>query len=191
LKNELNFRSLGAMSSRLLTLAAMLGVLAGFVGGCGKAPATAAVTPAPTPPPPGLPALPTAAQPKLQTIKIWLGAEEMIAELALNDSTRQVGMMFRTNMAENEGMLFVFPMPHRTAFWMKNTKIALSAAYINPEGVILEIHKLEPENTNSVTAGSDQIQYVLETKQGWFERHNVSTGAVIRTEIGPLKNSFH
>ena len=115
----------------------------------------------------------------------------MSAELALNDSTRQAGMMFRTNMAENEGMLFVFPIPHRTAFWMKNTKIPLSAAYINPEGVILEIHKLEPEDTNSVTAGSDQVQYVLETKQGWFERHNVSTGAVVRTEIGSLKNSFH
>ena len=142
------------MNSRLFALLAIVGLLAGCAGGCGKAPAPA--TAAVAPPPPGIPALPTAAQPKLPTTKIWLGAEEMIAELAMNDSTRQAGMMFRTNMAENEGMLFVFPLPHRTAFWMKNTKIPLSAAYINPEGVILEIHKLEPEDTNSVTAGSDQ-----------------------------------
>ena len=177
------------MNFRFLSLLTILALLAGCSGGCGKSPATAAVTPAPAPSP-SIPGLPTAAQPKLQTIKLWLGAEEMAAELAMNDSTRQAGMMFRTNMAENEGMLFVFPVPHRTAFWMKNTKIPLSAAYINPEGVILEIHALEPENTNSVTAGSDQIQYVLETPQGWFDRHNVRTGAVVRTEVGPLKSSF-
>jgi uncharacterized membrane protein (UPF0127 family) len=177
------------MSFRLFTLVGIVGLLAGCAGGCGKAPATAAVAPAPAPAA-VIPALPTEAQPKLQTTKLWLGAEEMVAELALNDSTRQAGMMFRTNMAENEGMLFVFPYPHRTAFWMKNTKIPLSAAYISPEGVILEIHALEPENTNSVTAATDRIQYVLETKQGWFERHNLGTGAVIRTEVGPLKNSF-
>ena len=107
---------------------------------------------------PGFPALPTQAQPKLPTIKLWLGAEEMVAEVAGDDASRMTGMMFRTNMPENEGMLFVFPMPHRTSFWMKNTRIPLSAAYIDPEGTILEIHKLEPENTNAVNASSSRIQ---------------------------------
>ena len=123
-------------------------------------------------------------------MKLWLGAEELVTELALNGTQQQTGMMFRTNMAENEGMLFVFPIPHQASFWMMNTYVPLSAAYINPEGIILEIHQLEPLNTNSVFAASDQIQYVLETRQGWFDRHNVRTGMVVRSEYGPLKSTF-
>jgi uncharacterized membrane protein (UPF0127 family) len=96
-------------------------------------------------------------------------------------------MMFRTNMAENAGMLFVFPIPHRTSFWMMNTVLPLSAAYIDPEGVILEIHDLQPRNTNSVVADCERIQFVLEVNQGWFKRHNISTGTLVRAESGPLR----
>jgi uncharacterized membrane protein (UPF0127 family) len=99
-------------------------------------------------------------------------------------------MMFRTNLAENAGMLFAFPAPHRASFWMKNCPLPLSAAYIDPEGVILEIHDLQPHNTNSVTASSEQVQFVLETNQGWFGRHHVTTGMVVRTEHGPLRETF-
>src|SRR5262245_10530622 len=73
-------------------------------------------------------------QPKLQIMKLWVGAQELATELALNDRQRMTGMMFRTNLAENEAMLFVFPVPHRTSFYMKNTTVPLSAAYIDPEG---------------------------------------------------------
>jgi uncharacterized membrane protein (UPF0127 family) len=136
------------------------------------------------------PPIPTQAQDKLPTIKLWIGAEQMDAELALTGIQQQTGMMFRTNMQENSGMLFVFPYPHQTAFWMKNTLVPLSAAYIDPEGVILEIHNLEPQNTNAVVAASDRIQYVLETPQGWFERHHIGTNTLIRTERGKLGNNF-
>jgi uncharacterized membrane protein (UPF0127 family) len=136
------------------------------------------------------PGVPTRAQPRLQTLKLWLGAEEMITELALSGEEQQTGMMFRTNMAENEGMLFVFSRPHQASFWMKNTILPLSAAYIDAEGVILEIHNLEPHNTNSVTASSDRVQFVLETRQGWFQRHHVREGMAIRTERGPLLDTF-
>jgi len=133
---------------------------------------------------------PTEAQPRLPTLKLWLGPEEMVAELALTGRQTQTGMMFRTNMDENAGMLFVFPRPHQTAFWMKNTFVPLSAAYIDPEGVILEIHPLEPQNTNAVIATSDRVQYVLETPQGWFDRHHLGAGVVIRTERGSLRKTF-
>jgi uncharacterized protein len=136
------------------------------------------------------PGIPTQAQPKLQTVKLWLGAEEMKTELALTPIQVQTGMMFRTNMLENESMLFVFAGPHRASFWMKNTSLPLSAAYIDPDGTILEIHDLEPHNTNSVTASTDRVQYVLEVKQGWFKRHNVNVGAVIRTEHGSFYDTF-
>ena len=99
-------------------------------------------------------------------------------------------MMFRTNLAENAGMLFVLPVPERASFWMMNCPLPLSAAYINPEGVIQEIHDLEPYNTNSVVAASDRVQFVLETNQGWFGRHNITAGMLVRTERGTLASTF-
>ena len=93
-------------------------------------------------------------------------------------------------MAEKEAMLFVFQRPHQASFWMKNTGLPLSLAYIDPEGVILEIHDLQPFNTNSVSAGTGRVQYVLETTQGWFKRHDVNPGMLIRTEQGSLRDAF-
>ena len=144
-----------------------------------------------TPPPARVDATtPSQAQPKLPTLKLWLGSHEMITELAITPEQKHRGMMFRTNMAEMEGMLFVFPGPHQASFWMKNTVLPLSAAYINPEGVIVEIRELKRLDETGVTAASDNIQYVLETNRGWFERNGVAVGAVIRTERGSLRETF-
>jgi uncharacterized membrane protein (UPF0127 family) len=153
-----------------------------FVGGC-KPDVSTPTTPA-------APPLPTQAQPRLQTIKLWVGSAEMITELALTGREQQTGMMFRTNMAENEGMLFPFARPERASFWMSNTFLPLSAAYLSPSGEILEIHDLKPNDTNEVVAATDNILYVLETPQGWFTRNHVSTGAVITSERGPLNTLF-
>jgi hypothetical protein len=141
-------------------------------------------------PPPLDDLLPKQAQPKLPTMKIYLGAETLEAELALNNQERMTGMMFRTNIQETDAMLFVFPQPYRASFWMKNCPDSLSAAYIGPDGVIEEIRHLEKNDTNSVVAASGSIQYVLETKDGWFARHHIGTGTVIRTEKGSLSETF-
>ena len=133
---------------------------------------------------------PTQAQPKLQTTKLYVGTQEMIAELALTQIQQHTGMMFRTNMAENAGMLFPLPYTQRASFWMKNCPYHLSAAYIDPDGIIQEIHDLQPYNTNSVVAASDNIRFVLETPYGWFEKHGVGTGVAIVTERGPLMQTF-
>jgi uncharacterized protein len=130
------------------------------------------------------------AQPRLRTIQVWLGAQELTAEVARAAHEREKGMMFRTNIAEDEGMLFVFPRPGQVAFWMKNVPIPLSCAYIDPEGVILELHDLEPHEEETVKAQSYRIQYVLETARGWFERHGIGTGTVVRTEQGTLQETF-
>src|SRR5258705_6039853 len=150
--------------------------IAGFLAcsGCKKSAA------APSAPAPAIPGLPTQAQPKLPTTKLWVATEELISELAITGLQQQTGMMFRTNMAENEAMLFVCPSPERRGFWMMNTILPLSLAYIDPEGVILEIHDLQPHNTNTVMSASDRVQFVLEVNQGWFQRHNVTTGMVMR-----------
>lgn len=161
---------------------ALLLVGAGCLG-CGKPaqPPAAAVT---------VPGLATRAQPKLQTMKIYVATQEMVAELALTPDQLETGMMFRTNMGENEGMLFALPYTQRAQFWMKNCPLPLSAAYIDPEGIILEIHDLQPFNTNAVFAATDNIRFVLETPQGWFQRHQINTGVAVATERGPLMQTF-
>jgi uncharacterized membrane protein (UPF0127 family) len=158
-------------------------LVAAFLAGCKKT-ETAAAPPSPDD------SLPTHAQPKLPTMKIYLGAETLDAELALTGKEEMTGMMFRTNILETDAMLFVFPFPQRAAFWMKNCPESISAAYISPDGVIQEIHHLEKEDTNTVFSATENIGYVLETKDGWFARHNISTGAVIRTEKGSLGETF-
>jgi uncharacterized membrane protein (UPF0127 family) len=134
--------------------------------------------------------LPQHAQAKLRTLKIYLGAEALDAELALTAEQEHTGMMFRTNITDQDAMLFVFSQPMRAAFWMKNCPESLSAAYIAPDGVIEEIHHLEKQDTNSVVADHDNIQYVLEVADGWFTRHSITTGTVIRTERGSLAETF-
>jgi len=132
----------------------------------------------------------THAQPKLQTLKLWVGAEELVTEIARTDLQIRTGMMYRTNMLENEAMIFVFPFPRQQSFYMRNCTVPLSAAYIRPDGVIDEIVDLEPGNETGVDSRSSNLQFVLEVPQGWFARHNIQTGAMIRTEKGSLQETF-
>jgi uncharacterized membrane protein (UPF0127 family) len=134
--------------------------------------------------------LPKEAQPKLPTMKIYLGAETFDAELAISQREEMTGMMFRTNIQETDAMLFVLPYTQRANFWMKNCPESISAAYINTDGVIEEIHHLEANNTNGVMAATENIRFVLETKDGWFTRHNIGVGTVVRTEKGSLAETF-
>ena len=99
-------------------------------------------------------------------------------------------MMYRTNIQDTDAMIFVLPFPQQASFWMYHCPESISAAYITPDGVIQEIHHLEKNDTNPVLAATDNIQFVLETSDGWFARHNVNTGMVIRTEKGSLADTF-
>lgn len=182
LKPAQNFPNVSMMKQWIL-LALWLGF--GLWGGCSRT-----ATPAPAPAPVLAPGEPAQAQPKLRTMKIYVKTEEMIAELALTDDQQHTGMMYRTNMGDNEGMLFPLPFTQRAAFWMKHCPLGLSAAYIDQEGVIQEIHDLQPYNTNAVVAASDNIRFVLETPQGWFKKHNITPGVAITTERGPLMKTF-
>jgi hypothetical protein len=156
------------------------------LAGCTKPDASTKLNP----PPSADDLLPTHAQPKLPTLKLYLGAEMLDAELALTEQEEMTGMMFRTNIQETDAMLFVLPVPQRAAFWMKNCPESISAAYLTTDGVIREIHHLEQNDTNSVVAARDDIRFVLETKEGWFTRHHIAPGTVMQTEKGPLAEVF-
>ncbi|MGA2802452.1 MAG: DUF192 domain-containing protein [Verrucomicrobiota bacterium] len=159
-------------------------LVAALLAGCEK---TETATP-----PSGNDLLPTRVQPKLQTMKIYLGAETLDAELALTPREQETGMMFRTNITDESAMLFVLPQALRApnGFWMINCPVSLSAAYIGPDGVIEEIHHLEKNDNVPVVASHDNIQYVLEVNDGWFQRHHIGTGTAVRTEKGSLQETF-
>jgi len=172
-------------SSGMRCVCAVCAAAAGLlvISGCSKEPSGPGEAPAPAPRSGPL----SHAQPKLPTIKLWLGDQELIAEVARSMVELQTGMMFRTNLAENEAMLFVFPQPHRASFYMRNTTVPMTAAYLDLEGVILELHDLKPLDEKPVEAATDRVQFVLETRQGWFGRHNVAVGALARTQHGALR----
>ena len=165
-------------------LAILLILGAVFTDGCRKPAAVA------TKPPSLEDLLPTQAQPKLTAMKIYLGAETLDAEQARTEREVMTGMMFRTNIQDTDSMLFVFRQPYRASFWMKNCPESISATYIDPGGVIQEIHHLEQNDTNGIVAATGNIQFVLETKEGWFARHHIGIGTVIRTEKGSLRQTF-
>jgi uncharacterized membrane protein (UPF0127 family) len=130
------------------------------------------------------------ALPKLPSLKLWVGKQVIEAEMAVTARELATGMMYRTNILENEGMLFRLPFPQRASFYMRNTEVPLSCAYIDAEGTILEIHDLQPLNEKPVPSATENILYVLETAQGWFERNSIGVGTVIRTADGSLAEVF-
>lgn len=191
--------------NRTLAVVALSGCL--LITGCNNQSVTATTSSAPTnnnknntPFPNTLPQgltlatndaqVPSKANPKLQTLNLFVGPHVLKTELALNDQQIRTGMMFRKKIAEDEAMLFVFPFKHRAGFWMKNVSIPLDGAYIDPEGVILQIVDMKPNDTTTLHASSDRVQFVLETKHGWFERNGVKPGMLIRTERGTLQETF-
>lgn len=120
-----------------------------------------------------------AAQPPLPTITLRVADKKITAEVADEPGERTTGLMFRKSLAEDSGMLFVMPQAEHTSFWMKNTLIPLSIAYINPKGVIMEIHDMEPQNLKPIPSVFGNIAYALEMDQGWFAQKGILPGAQI------------
>jgi len=96
-------------------------------------------------------------------------------EIAANDQDRARGLMHRTKVPDGEGMLFVFDRDQTLSFWMKNTLVPLSIAYLSSDGRILEIHPLQPGSLAPVRSGR-AARYALEVPLGWFDRVGVGIG---------------
>jgi uncharacterized membrane protein (UPF0127 family) len=96
-------------------------------------------------------------------------------ELALSEAEQTQGLMYRESLDDGRGMLFVFDRDKLASFWMKNTLVPLSIAYINSDGSILEIHDMRPEDL-SLVRSSRSVRYALEVPRGWFDRAGVGPG---------------
>jgi len=114
-----------------------------------------------------------------RTTQIQIGNETLDVELAETPQQLAKGLRFRETLAEDAGMLFIFPKPQRLSFWMKDASIPLSIAYIQPDGKIVQIRPMRPYDETAVPSLSDAVTYALMVNQGWFERHGISAGTVI------------
>ena len=115
----------------------------------------------------------------LPTIELKTGIYRIQAELADTPKVREVGLMNRTSMPTNSGMLFIFEQKAGHCFWMNNTKIPLSIAFIADDGKIINIEEMQAETTNN-HCPKVAIRYALEMNKQWFSERVINPGAVIQ-----------
>lgn len=119
------------------------------------------------------------AQPGLKVIELRAGMYRIEAEVAATPATREVGLMHRQRMAPHAGMLFVFEASQAYCFWMKNTLIPLSIAFLDDEGRIVNIADMQPLSEENHCAARP-VRYALEMNQGWFREKGIKPGARIQ-----------
>jgi uncharacterized membrane protein (UPF0127 family) len=124
-------------------------------------------------------------QKRLETTELVIlrkdgAAAAVLAEIARTDEQRRRGLMGRKSLAEGEGMLFVFETDRVLSFWMKDTLIPLTIAYIAHDGRILEIYDMEARSLRSIQSARS-ARYALEVPRGWFARAGIEPGDTIRS----------
>lgn len=112
----------------------------------------------------------------LQRTKLTAGMYQIDAQVAQTPLQRQVGLMFRKEMPQAEGMIFVFEQPTVQCFWMKNTLLPLTAAFVADDGRIVNLVDMQPLSEQS-HCSEEPVRYVLEMNQGWFAKKNIRKGA--------------
>lgn len=108
-------------------------------------------------------------------VPIRVGGVEIQVEIADEPAEHSRGLMFRESLAENEGMLFVYPEERTLGFWMKNTLIALDIAYADNQGRIVDIQQMEPQTLETHNSAGPAM-YALEMNQGWFAANGIVVG---------------
>ena len=111
----------------------------------------------------------------LPTTTVKIGSHALKVEVVANDADRSRGLMFREKLGRDDGMLFVFPEISYHSMWMKNTLIPLSVAFLDREGVILNILDMEPHSLDSHMSAGPAL-YAIETNVGWFRTRNIKAG---------------
>ncbi len=118
-------------------------------------------------------------QPRLPTTPLNAGMHVIQAELAISPAQQAMGMMFRTEMPGNEGMLFVNEDSSVRCFWMRNTLVPLTIAFIAEDGTIVNLADMQPKSDAS-HCSAKPVRYALEMRQGWFVKRGISAGFKLR-----------
>ena len=121
---------------------------------------------------------PTQEQPQLNLPRIPLSAGMHLidAQVAQTPEQRQIGLMHRRDMPVTEGMLFVFEQPATQCFWMKNTLLPLTAAFVADDGRVVNLVDMKPQTTDS-HCSTEPVRFVLEMNLGWFAKRGVKAGS--------------
>src|SRR6478609_2692494 len=116
---------------------------------------------------------------QLAQVRLNAGIHNINAELASTPQQREIGLMFRNLMPANDGMLFVFEQPSKQCFWMKNTLIPLSVAFIGDDGSVVNIDDMKPQTDDS-HCSARPVRFVLEMNEGWFAKRGIKAGSRLR-----------
>ncbi len=124
----------------------------------------------------------------LPQVTLAIGKHNLVAEVASTDPHRSTGLMHRRMLPEDRGMLFVFPDVAYHAMWMMNTYVPLSVAFLDRDGVIINIVDMQPQTTDSHRAARP-AKYALEVNQGWFRKRDIKAGDKIEglEKAGPAR----
>ena len=114
-------------------------------------------------------------QMKLPRVALQAGIHQIDAQVALQPGERQTGLMFRKEMPQHEGMLFVFQQPAQQCFWMQNTLLPLTAAFVADDGTIVNLVDMKPLTTDS-HCSAKPVRFVLEMNRGWFDKRAIKAG---------------
>jgi uncharacterized membrane protein (UPF0127 family) len=119
---------------------------------------------------------------QMAKVTLHIGKASLTTQIAASTAQEERGLMYVTKLADNDGMIFLLPIG-RADFWMKNTLIPLSVAFIDKNGVILEIHDMQPAPPNEpddllprTQSDSDQVAFALETNLHWFSLNGIKPG---------------
>lgn len=118
-------------------------------------------------------------------ISLTIKGKKLNVEVARTEAEKARGLMFRENLGNDEGMLFVYEEEERLSFWMKNTRIALSIAFIDKNGKIVDIQNLEPFSLKTHVSALP-AQYALEMNKGWFQQNGIVAGDFVKIP-SPIK----
>jgi uncharacterized membrane protein (UPF0127 family) len=122
---------------------------------------------------------PNGGQPQsLPVVPIHIGSATLKTEIASTAQEGEIGLMYRSSMPDNNGMLFVLPVG-TAQFWMKNTLIPLSIAFLDKNGTVLELHDMKAMDTSITRSDSDQVAYAIETNLHWFDLNGIKPGMKI------------
>jgi len=116
---------------------------------------------------------------RLAQIRLNAGIHNINAEVAATPEQREIGLMFRTSMPAGDGMLFVFERPSKQCFWMKNTLIPLSVAFLGDDGSVVNIDDMKPQTLDS-HCSAKPVRFVLEMNEGWFAKRGIKAGSRLR-----------
>jgi len=115
-------------------------------------------------------------QTNLQRVRLAAGMHQIDAQVAATPDQRATGLMWRREMPQHEGMLFIFEAPAVQCFWMKNTLMPLSAAFLADDGTLVNVVEMKPQTLDS-HCSEKPVRYVLEMNQGWFAKKGIKPGA--------------